>query len=292
LSRHRPTWDAEPVTAPGAELGESPVWDAGAGRLLWLDVTRRVLHAYDPRTATDEAVELANTVSAIGLRGAGGMVGAVPTGFALLDADGGVEHLADIAHGRADGAMNDGACDPAGRFLAGSTTASGAPGASALYSLDPHRRVTTLVTGVTESNGVDWSPDGRTMYYVDTGAGRIDAFDYDVDSGAVSRRRLLATYGAGRGLPDGLTVDAEGCIWIGVWDGGRVDRLAPDGREIGVVRVPTARPTSCAFGGDGLDVLYITSAARGRRTTRDRHAGCLFGVRPGATGRAPYLYAG
>jgi sugar lactone lactonase YvrE len=287
-----PEWEAEPVLGAGADLGESPVWDADAGELLWLDVFARRLHRFDPATGGDRELELAEVVSAVGLRRQGGLVCAFDAGLGLLDErTGAVELVAGIERDRPDRRMNDGAVDPAGRYFAGSTTDSGAEGASALYRLDADRSLHAVVDGVTESNGIDWSPDGRVMYYVDTGAQRLDAFAFDPGSGALGERRVLARFPEARGMPDGLTVDAEGCIWLAFWSGGTVRRFSPAGEEIGVVHVPAVQPTSCAFGGPGLAALYITSAACDLDAPGP-HDGDLFVVRPGVPGRPPYRYEG
>jgi sugar lactone lactonase YvrE len=285
-------WTAEPVAEPGAELGESPLWDAEAGQVLWLDISNRLLHRYDPRSGALAPTELSETVTAIEPRAAGGMVAAIADGFALFAADGTVEPVVRIPLPASDSTMNDGCCDPAGRFLAGSTTDSQAAGVSALYCLDAERQVSTVLTGVTESNGLEWSLDGRTMYHVDTGARTLSAYDYDLESGAASNRRILRTFDTDAALPDGLALDTDGCLWLALWDGGCVVRLDPEGNRIGVVEVPTARPTSCVFGGAALDELYVTSAVWDLDRSEDPHAGSLFVARPGVTGLRARSYAG
>lgn len=285
-------WVAEPAFAARAELGESPIWDADAGRLLWLDVFARRLHRLDPAREADGWVDLNDVVTAVGLRAGGGLVCASQAGFGFLDErTGAVDLVAGIERDRPDQRMNDGAVDPAGRYFAGSTTDAGVEAASALYRFDADGSLRTVVTGITESNGIDWSPDGRCMYYVDTGAQRVDAFEFDAASGELGARRVLARFPEGQGMPDGLTVDAEGCLWVAFWGGGTVRRLSPEGEELGVVRLPVSQPTSCAFGGPDLDELYITSAAIDLGGAESQ-AGDLFVVRPGVRGLLPNRFGG
>ncbi|WP_433257091.1 SMP-30/gluconolactonase/LRE family protein [Streptosporangium sp. CA-135522] len=154
--------------------------------------------------------------------------------------------------------MNDGACDRAGRFFAGTKAEDDAPGAGALYRLDSDRHCERVLDGVTISNGIAWSPDERLLYYVDTPTGRVDVFDYDPGDGRLGERRVFAEIP--RGLPDGITVDARGHVWVALWGGGALVRLRPDGRLDLTVEIPVANVTSCAFGGPDLDVLYVTTA--------------------------------
>jgi sugar lactone lactonase YvrE len=186
--------------------------------------------------------------------------------------------------------MNDGAVDPRGRFWAGSMSLDGEPGQGTLYRLDPDGRATAMVAPVTTSNGPAWSPDGRFMYYVDTRTRRIDVFDFDADEGTLTGRRPFVAFAEGPGRPDGVIVDTDGGIWVALWQGAVVQRYRPDGSLDRTVPVPTPCPTKCAFGGDDLGDLYITSARAPLDTaTRalDRFAGGLFRVRPGFTGQPP-----
>jgi sugar lactone lactonase YvrE len=155
--------------------------------------------------------------------------------------------------------------------------------------------VTRVLEGVTESNGIDWSPDDRRMYYVDTMERRVDVFDFDRDSGAITNRRPFAAVSDGEVLPDGLTVDTEGNVWVACWGGAAVRRFTPDGAPAGGVTLPTPNITSPAFGGPALDRLFVTSAREGlsaEQRAADDHAGDLFACDPGVTGRPPWTFAG
>jgi sugar lactone lactonase YvrE len=162
----------------------------------------------------------------------------------------------------------------------------------ALFRLDATGAVETMLTGVTISNGIAWSPDDTTMYYVDTTTRAIDVFDYDAETGAIAGRRRLVTIEQSAGEPDGLVVDAEGCIWVALWDGWAVRRYAPDSTLLATVEIPAARVTKPAFGGDDLADLYVTTASPDERDDAQPHAGGIFRVRTGVRGLAPHAYAG
>jgi sugar lactone lactonase YvrE len=184
-------------------------------------------------------------------------------GFLFLDEDGSIRELAQPEAGRADVRMNDGACDPQGRFWAGTMAYDESPGAGTLYRLELDGSCTTMLTGLTIANGIGWSPDGLTMYLNDSGTGRVEAFRFEGSTGAISGRRTLVQGDRPGVVPDGLTVDAEGGIWVAWWGGANVDRYAPDGSLLASVRLPVERPTSCAFGGRELATLFVTSARAG-----------------------------
>jgi sugar lactone lactonase YvrE len=165
-------------------------------------------------------------------------------------------------------------------------------GAGALFRLDATGAAETMLTRVTISNGIAWSPDDTTMYYVDTTTRGIDAFDYDANAGTIARRRRLLTIEKSAGHPDGLIVDADGCIWVALWEGWAVRRYAPDGTLLAVVEIPVARVTKPAFGGDALSDLYVTTASPDEPDDAQPHAGGVFRVRPGVRGLVPRGYSG
>ncbi len=285
--------EAELALDAHAELGEGPVWDRARRQLIWVDITGSAVHRFDPLSGTDERQSVGQPVGAAALRAAEGLVLALRDGFALLEGS----TLTMIAATEANqpcNRMNDGKVDPAGRFWAGTMAFDAAPAAGSLYRLDPDHRVQTMLNGLTIANGLDWSPDGRTMYFIDSGAAGIDAFDYDLPTGAIANRRRLIEVSAA-GVPDGMTVDASGHLWVALWGAGRVHCYTPDGSLAAVVSLPVTQVTSCAFGGANLDILYMTSAAAGlsaEQLQQQPHAGGVFRCRPGATGRAPGLFRG
>lgn len=274
--------------------GEGPAWDAAAGRLVWVNITASTVQEYRPDGGSRQW-DIGEHVGAAAPRASGGMVLAVRSGFAALGEDGSVSPLARVEADNPETRMNDGKCDPQGRFWAGTMAYAQTPGAGSLYRLDPDGSVRTMVTPVTISNGLGWSPDGGVMYYADTPTGGVDAFDFDAPTGAIASRRRMITIEHADGSPDGLTVDDEGGIWVALWQGGAVRRYHPDGSLDVIVEVPASQVTSCAFGGKRGDELYITTAAGGlspEQRAAQPHAGGLFRCSPGVTGPAATAFAG
>jgi len=288
--------DVEVVLDARAELGEGPRWDPGEQRLLWVDIMAGRVHAFRPDKGACRNVGVGKPVGALAGARDGSLVLAVADGFARLDfKSGATTMLAAVEADRPQNRMNDGACDPAGRFWAGTMALDESPGQGALYRLDPDLTVHTMVTSVTISNGIDWSLDGRRMYYVDSPTRRIDVFDLDGQSGGITNRRPFATIPAEAGIPDGLTVDADGFVWLALWGGAALRRYAPDGTLERTVPLPVSHPTSCAFGGAALDELYVTSARRPlsvEERKREPEAGSLLRLRPGVKGRPANLFGG
>lgn len=269
-------------------MGEGPVWDADAAVLHWVDIPTGTVHSLDPSGAVSTQ-RLPVPVGAVALRSDGGLVAAVAGGFAVLD-DGVLTELAELPGLDAGMRMNDGKCDPAGRFWASTMALDARAHAGSLYRLGPDLRAEPVLDGLTIPNGIDWSPDGRLMYFIDTPTYRVDVFDFDVATGAVGPRSTLVAVPEEHGWPDGMTVDDEGFVWVAFWGGRAVRRYDPDGALVATIELPVSQVTSCAFGGDELDDLYITSAAGGLDAAgraAEAHAGALFRCRPGVRGRPP-----
>jgi sugar lactone lactonase YvrE len=278
------------------ELGEGVTWDHAGRQLISVDIMRGRIHVFDPVSGSLRTLEAGQPVGAAVPCRRGGLMLAMRDGCARFDLESG--SLTLVAHVEIDQPgqrMNDGACDAAGRFWAGTMCMQERPGRGALYRLDPDGSVHTMLTGVGISNGIDWSLDGSRMYYVDSLTQRIDQFDFDPDSGTIDNRRSFVTIDPSEGCPDGLTVDAEGGIWLALWSGWAVRRYLPDGTLDRVLRLPVSHPTTCAFGGDRLDTLYITSATI-RLTESERRAQPLAGAvirhTPGEIGRPAHAFAG
>ena len=290
----------EVVLEAHAVLGEGPSWDDVTGRLLWVDIINQEIHSFDPRTGRDERVRVEQPVGAAVIREGGGYAAAVRDGFALVDPQTGhVELIAPVELDLPRNRMNDGKCDSFGRFWAGTQSVDYTPAAGALYRLDTDRTAHLVVDDVGISNGLGWSPDNHTMYYIDTAANRLDAFDFEASSGTVSARRSLAPLAPAEGGGDGLAVDAEGFVWVALWDGWALHRYAPDGRLDRVVKFPVSHVTSCCFGGPKLDELYVTTASTteagpfdAERLAREPAAGALFRLRPGVKGLPTHAYRG
>ncbi|MFH8799746.1 SMP-30/gluconolactonase/LRE family protein [Streptomyces sp. NPDC017936] len=243
-----------------AALGEGPTWDAAAGRLLWLDILGARLHAYDPATGRRAVRVTDQHVGAAKPRAGGGLVLNLRDGVALLDADG--EGFRWLHHEPVPGRRaNDAAVAPDGSLWAGTMRYDEAPGGGTLSRLTGDGTVEVVLDDVAVSNGTGWSPDGRLMYYVDSPTRRVDVLDHA--DGRVSGRRPFVEIEEGAGFPDGLTVDADGCVWVALWDGGAVRRYTPAGELDRVIVLPTPRVTACAFGGADLTDLYVTTARVG-----------------------------
>ncbi|NUQ66630.1 MAG: SMP-30/gluconolactonase/LRE family protein [Pirellulales bacterium] len=288
--------DAELLLDARAVLGEGALWDASRRRLLWVDIEGREVHIFDPAGGDDVAIDVGQEVGTVVPRARGGLVLGLRRGIALLDpASRELTMLADPESHLPDNRFNDGKCDPAGRFWAGTISHRRQPDA-ALYRLDPDLSVRRVLEGVVNSNGLAWSLDARAMYYIDTGTHRIDAFGYDRDTGAIRNRRTVVDVPDAMGKPDGMTIDADGMLWVAHWGGGRVNRWDPGtGRLLSTVLVPASRTTSCAFGGPDLATLYITTARTGMTAealAAEPQAGALFAVRPGVQGLPAFEFAG
>ncbi len=286
---------AELVVPGPDQLGEGPSWDPETGRLIWVDILGAALREYDPGSGAVTTIPLPGHPGFAVRRRAGGFVIGLPDGIWARHLDGRMERLAEVEPDRPGNRLNDGKCDPRGRLWAGTMAYDGSPGAGSLYRLDPDHTLHRIMTGASISNGMAWSGDGRTMYYIDTPTGSVDAFDYDPETGAIANRRQVAKLSPERGWPDGMTIDREDCLWVACWEGWRVCRYRPDGELLAEVEVPAACVTSCAFGGADLRDLYITTASHEQSRTEPRsqpRAGGLFRVRPGVQGRPEPGYAG
>ena len=279
---------AEQATGPVAQHAEGPVWSERWGGLRWVDMLAGDVLSLAP-DGTVRRRHVGDVAAALRPRRSGGAVIAVERGFALEDADGTLTPLEPV-WSDAGVRMNEGGCDPDGRFWCGSMAYHQRPGAAALYRLDADRTVSTVLEGVTISNGLEWSPDGSLAYYDDTATHRIDVFDYDRDAGLSGRRPFVHLPDDGN--PDGLTVDADGGVWVALFGSGAVHRYSPAGVLDGVVEVPTAQVTACTFGGPGLDQLFITTSREGMGPDDDPPAGSLFRADVGVTGRPVREFAG
>jgi len=288
--------EPELAAAVANKVGEGPVWLVDQQRLLWVDITGQLLQWFDSATGGVETFAVGRDVGAVAPAESGKLVAAVGDGFLAVDPElRSTELVAPVEADQPANRMNDGKCDTRGRFWAGTMGYDLRPGAAALYRLNGDCTVDTVLKPVTLSNGLDWSPDDRLMYYVDSKTQRLDVFDYDPDTGALSNRRTLLEIPEAEGLPDGLTVDAEGCVWLALWGAGRVRRITPAGKVDRVLELPVTQVTSCAFGGPDMADLYVTSAAHGlsaAELARQPEAGSLFVCRPGFKGRLPNRFRG
>jgi sugar lactone lactonase YvrE len=278
-----------------AEVGEGPLWDAETGSLWFVDLTAGDVYRYTRDRDTVTRFSVGQEVGAVLLRRDGGLVLAVRDGIATATEAGDDFEVRVPVELDTANRMNDAKCDPAGRLYAGTTAFDFTPRAGSLYRIDAEWSCTPVVTGLTVSNGLAWSPDGSRMYLIDSATQSVDTFDYDVASGDMRARRRLVALDAEAGTPDGMTVDEEGNLWVACFGGASVRCFSPSGQELERISFPVRQVTSCAFGGPGYSELYVTSAAY-RMTAAELNdeplAGATFVCRPGVAGLPAVAFAG
>ncbi|MBN2304803.1 MAG: SMP-30/gluconolactonase/LRE family protein [Anaerolineae bacterium] len=267
------------------ELGEGPIWHADERALYWIDIPLGHVHRYHLPSRTAVRFEVGGPVGCLAMRAAGGFLIARQHDIAAWDTtqnNAVPQEIIRLEPEQVGDRFNDGAVDPRGRFWIGSMSSAGK---GFLYRLDPDRSLHRMKTGIRVGNGTGWSLDQRTMYFTDSPRRVIYAYDYDPDTGDIENERVFAEInGSGEGFPDGLTVDRDGCVWSARWDGWKVVRYDPAGRIVAEFPAPVQRPTSCIFGGDDLDVLFITSACDGLSRDEQPLAGDVFCLETGTQG--------
>ena len=279
----------KPVTDYVAKLGEGALWDIEAALLYWVDIVARRVLVYDPNAGTNRQYDLPQQVGTVVPTERGSLLVAMESEIAELElATGRLQRLLEIEPELDRNRSNDGKCDPAGRFWVGTMSMQKEPNAGALYRIGADFRPVRMLGRVTTSNGIVWSLDHRVMYYIDTGTRCIDAFDYTRESGEIANRRTVIRVEETLGSPDGMTIDAEGMLWVALFRGGAVMRIDPLRREIiGRYEIPAKNVTSAAFGGAKLDTLFVTTASVAM-TDEDHEryplAGRLFAFSPGVAG--------
>jgi sugar lactone lactonase YvrE len=280
---------AEQLTDAVCYHGEGPVWSETWGGLRWVDMLDGdVMFLGDDGSIERRHID--DIAAIVRPRRAGGAVQGIERGFALEELDGTITRLGDLWSG-AEMRMNEGGCDPDGRFYCGSMAYDKRPGAGSLYRLDSDGTVTVVLDGVTISNGLDWSPDDSRAYYVDTPTQEVSVFDYDSEAG-LSGRRTFVRIPAEQGGPDGLVVDEQGGVWVALFGGSAVHRYTAEGVLDEVVEVGARQVTACTFGGADLDRLYITTSRENLEPDDDPLAGSLFTIVPGVAGLPVRAYAG
>jgi sugar lactone lactonase YvrE len=278
-----------------ADLGEGALWDEREKVLYWVDINGHQVYAYNPITGDNTGYDVGQQVGTVVLRESGGLMLALKHGFAAYDpATDKLVMLADPEADKPDNRFNDGKCDTAGRFWAG--TISPEPAQGALYRLDTDMSVHKMVEDITVSNGIVWTSDKKTMYYIDSPVRKVYAYNYDNETGAIENCRVVINVPEGKGVPDGMAIDSEGMLWIAHYNGSAVHRWNPvSGEILHTIELPVSRVTSCAFGGDNLDTLYITTAINGMKPEQhanEPHAGSLFVAKTNVTGTLSYRFKG
>ena len=282
------------ITTPTDQVGESPVWRASERALYWVDITGRWVHRFELETARRSSWRTHEQVACIAFDSVGDLVAGMETGiFRLVLKDDGTAHstlLAAPEFPMTNMRFNDGRCDRQGRFWAGTMHRDMpmAHAVGALYRLDGEGMHGPLLPGLVVQNGLAWSPDGRTMYLSDSHptVRKVWAFDYDLDTGMPSRQRVLLDMAAQKGRPDGAAVDVDGCYWLCANDGGQVQRYSPEGMLMQSIDLPVSKPAMCAFGGDDLRTLFITSIQPADLVVRAHEplAGAVFAVQTDTQG--------
>lgn len=284
------------LDAPECKGGENPMWDAERGELHYIDNAGCKVHSYNPETGAARTLEMPSVITTLVLRRGGGAVVTLRSGIHFLDLDTGALEMIDPLPDPPPYVYNDGKVDSRGRFLIGGSTANFAnPGPDGgLFRLDPDRTVRRLDSGVHFSNSPCWSPDEKTFYFSDSWLDTTYAYDYDVETGAVSNRRPFVNTRPLGGLPDGSTVDREGRYWVAVYQGGKIGAYRPDGSLERTIDMPVKLVSSVAFGGADLDRLFVTTIAHGMLGEPvEDGAGALYVIDGlGAQGRPEHRYAG
>ena len=278
-------------------VGEACIWDPRDGVLYWVDILDSKVYRFDPRSGSNRGWDVGAHVGCAAPRESGGLVLALQTGFALLDLETGqVSSVADPEAELAGNRFNDGKCDPQGRFWAGTMAYAVTEGSGSLYCLGQDRQVTRKLAGVTLSNGLCWNTGNSRFYFIDSATSQVQEYDYDASSGEIENQRILAEIPRDMGVPDGMAIDEDGCLWVALWGGGKVIRIDPDtGSVVFEVLVPADQVTCAAFGGGSLDQLYITTANYQRSAedvARQPLAGSLFRVQVPFRGVAVPAYRG
>jgi L-arabinonolactonase len=285
-------YEVERVLDIRARLGEGTLWDPAAGVLWWLDILGQQIHRFSPATGANRSWPTPEQPGCVAVRASGGIILAMGSAFHSFDAaTGGFERLASSDDLRPQLRFNDGRTDRDGRFWSGTTDMSATPTAiGALFSLDSGMCVRRRVPGIACSNGLAWAPDGKTMYHADTPEKVVWAWDFDRATGEIGNRRVFVDT-THFGLPDGATVDADGCYWLTLPFTGLIVRFDPKGRVVAKVELPTPIPTCCEFGGADLDILYVTTGALDKPVSEDPLGGGIFALRPGVKGVAAVPFA-
>jgi len=286
---------AEPLTNFKAELGEGPLWDDKTGSVIWVDIPGCAILTTDPATGHTDSISTPSLVGAVALVDSGGFLAALHDGVYLGDGTGPWRQIAEIESSDPETRMNDGKCDPRGSFVGGTMAKPTSPAAGGLYRVNSHGRTEKLLDGVSTSNGLDWTDDGRTMYFIDTPTRTVMAYPYDHAAPTLGPPTLVVEIAERHGFPDGMTLDTDGCLWVALWGGHAVHRYTPSGDLDTIIDVPVRNVTSCAFGGDNLDTLFITTAAPGLKDkglADEPFTGALFAVQMDVSGRSPKLFRG
>jgi sugar lactone lactonase YvrE len=278
-----------------ASLGECPVWSVAEQALYWVDINAPALNRFEPATGVNTAWPMPASIGCFALRMRGGFIAALRDGIWFVDRDGKLERrIAEAPYDPAHHRFNDGRADAQGRFWAGSMNEQRDANTAALYRLDANLKLTPVITDIMISNGLAFSPNGRTLYHADTPTRTVRAYDFDTASGTISNRREFARFDGETDRPDGGAVDREGCYWSALYRGSKVVRLSPQGKLLAEYPLQAMCPTMCAFGGPDMRTIYVTSARQNRvpaELERLPQSGGIFAMRVDTPGQVEPKFA-
>lgn len=275
---------AEVVCETKSELGEGPIWDARRRLICWVDIINGRIHEWSPEKDSHQTIDVGQMIGAMAVCTDGNYVAALKNGFGFINRKTGeVDLIADPEEHLPENRFNDGKCDPFGRFWAGTLPLSEDTDTGALYVLNTDRSVAKKEDKITISNGLAWSLNNKSFYFIDTPTLRVVRYDYDLGTGSIGNKGTVIDIPKEAGFPDGMTIDNEGMLWIAHWGGWQLTRWDPaTGKQLTAFKLPVSNVTSCTFGGDTLEDLYITSARKGLNDTELREqplAGSLFVIK-------------
>jgi sugar lactone lactonase YvrE len=298
LNGFKPSDDltADLVLDTKSKLGEGSLWHPKEKKLYWVDIEGKILHIYDPATGKDKELPVGSRIGTVVPVKNGGALVALQNGIHKIDTKTGKLSFISAPFTDTSLRFNDGKCDPSGRFWVGTLALDSRRRGAVLYRMDGDKSIRVMLDSVSISNGIVWTKDKKTMYYNDTPTGTVQAFDYDDKTGAISNRRVVVRIARGGGGPDGMTIDADGNLWVALWGSGTVGKFDPrTGQLLQKVFVPAPNVSSCAFGGKNLDILYITTARAWMNEEKLKQfplSGGLFAVKPGVKGVRAEFYKG
>jgi len=287
---------AELIYDARATLGEGPVWDHSRDLLIWVDIEEGRIHLYNPNSGSGEYLAVYKRIGMVVPNTEGHLIAALQDGFAWIPEEGPPVFVTDPEEEMDQNRFNDGKCDPQGRLWAGTMHLEAKEKSGSLYCMKEDLSVTRILTNIGISNGLAWTEDSKTMYFIDTSARSVQSYDFHPESGEISNPVSVIKIPEKHGAPDGMTIDTEGKLWIAHWGGGNVSRWDPEtGNVIEIIEVPAPQPTSCTFGGSGLDTLFITTARIGmsdRELTDYPESGGVFACKPGVRGFKASFFKG
>lgn len=285
----------ELISSTPNQLGEGPQWLPDSKQLLWVDIEGKAVHLYNHVTKQQRAIQVDQRIGAVIPAKDGNLICALEDGiYKLHMATEQLTRLTELEAELPDNRCNDGKCDASGRLWIGTMPMRGEPWKGSFYSYSDNGELKQHLTDIGCSNGLDWSLDGRTMYYIDTPTKRVDQLDFDIETGQISNRRPLIHIPEGKGSPDGMCVDSEGYLWIAHWGGSCLTCWDPATEQcVTEIAMPVSQVTSCCFGGDNLDILFVTSARVGlseERLKQEPLAGSVFAIEMNKKGRKTHLF--